>query len=111
MIAHSSHELGSASTDECYRRDETVVPQQALALMNGPLSLDSARKLAADLSKTAAEDERFIAALFERALCRPATEAERDACLKFLAEQFERLKNTAALSQFAGGGQASGARS
>jgi hypothetical protein len=96
----------AASTDECYRRDETVVPQQALAMMNGPLALDSARKLASDLSAASPDDERFIAALFERVLCRPATATERDTCLKFLTKQTGRLQNAGALSQFAGGSKA-----
>src|SRR5262249_61561093 len=37
----------SANVIACYRRSESVVPQQALALANSPLSFEQARRLAA----------------------------------------------------------------
>ncbi|MDZ4820776.1 MAG: DUF1549 domain-containing protein, partial [Planctomycetota bacterium] len=39
-----------AGVVECYRRNETVAPQQALALANSQLSRDQSRKLAASLT-------------------------------------------------------------
>ena len=40
-----------ANVEECYRRHETVVPQQALALINSKLSLLRARDLAAIITQ------------------------------------------------------------
>ena len=53
------------SPTECYRRSQSVVPQQALALANSPLALAMARSLAGDLSKEAGPPDRdasFVAA-------------------------------------------------
>ena len=41
----------SANPTACYRRAESVVPQQALAMANSPLSFEQSRLLAAELSK------------------------------------------------------------
>jgi hypothetical protein len=79
-----------ANPNECYRRKESVVPQQALALMNSGLALDSARLLAQKLSEPTADrddaDARnaFLTAAFESILTRPPTDDERAACLRFL---------------------------
>ena len=40
----------SPNVVECYRRSESIVPQQALALANGALTLNMARDLAAQMS-------------------------------------------------------------
>jgi hypothetical protein len=40
------------NVNECYRRKETVAPQQALALANSPLALAEARFLARELSRS-----------------------------------------------------------
>jgi len=98
-----------ANVTDCYRRSETVVPQQALAMVNSSLSLAQARtlagKLVADVASVA-EAEReaaFVAAAFERILCRSATEDERSECLAFIAEQAERLAKPEALVAFTSG--------
>ena len=76
---------------ECYRRKDTVVPQQALALANSELALVQSRLLARSLARTAgADDSRFIQEAFLRVLARPATPAEFRECLAFLAEQSKR---------------------
>ena len=60
------------STTECYRRIETIVPQQALALVNSPLAIEQSRRLAARLNSAvgaandAATATAFIDAAFER---------------------------------------------
>jgi hypothetical protein len=96
-------------TDECYRRDETIVPQQALALANSRLTVEQSRRLAARLSdetgRSADEPTQtaFIAAAFERLLCRPPTDEERTACLDFLSEQTARLSDEQRLTRFAAG--------
>ncbi|MCP4815761.1 MAG: DUF1553 domain-containing protein, partial [Planctomycetaceae bacterium] len=68
-----------ANPTECYRRRESVVPQQALALSNGRLAIDMSRLLAADLSKQVgtstepASQTRFIMHAFECILSRQPT--------------------------------------
>jgi len=81
---------------DCYRRSETVVPQQALALANSAVALNQGRQLADNLSKVvaavtdlSASDEQFIGASFEQVLCRPPTVQERQLCLSFLLKQRE----------------------
>ncbi len=75
----------AAGVTECYRRKESILPQQALALANSELSLRMARRLAATLSDQVGSDpSSFVAAAFERVLSRPPTAAERDECLRFL---------------------------
>ncbi|MFN7926056.1 MAG: DUF1553 domain-containing protein [Bryobacteraceae bacterium] len=69
----------SASTAECYQRDASVVPHQALAMSNSKLSREQARHLAAKL--TGAD---FIGAVFETVLSRPPTAAEREQAGRFL---------------------------
>ncbi len=59
---------------ECYRRNESVVPQQALALTNSKLSNDCAEVLAGRMK--AADDETFLRDAFITVLGREATAAE-----------------------------------
>ena len=67
-----------ANVTDCYRRSETVVPQQALAMVNSSLSLAQARRLAAALAAelnteaTPTGLAAFVDAAFARLLCRPA---------------------------------------
>jgi hypothetical protein len=80
---------------ECYRRKETVIPQQALALANSELSLVQARLLARKLSEgPGADPARFVSAAFERVLARAATPAELRECLEFLRTQAKLLSET-----------------
>ena len=46
-----------ANATECYRRNESIVPQQALALYNSRLAWEQARLLAKRLSEEAAMSE------------------------------------------------------
>src|SRR5437763_13526109 len=67
---------------ECYRRSESVVPQQALAMANSPLSLAQARLLAKTLSGEAGPEandqtrDRFVSIAFEQVLSRLPSAAE-----------------------------------
>lgn len=78
-----------ANPNECYRRQESVVPQQSLALFNSSLSLDMARRLAkaiaidAPISGQHADPDRFIQIAFEQILSRSPSESERVACRRF----------------------------
>src|SRR5438094_7775615 len=87
----------SADTAECFRRTESIVPQQALALSNGNLSFAEARVLAGNLSKPVGADAKadaaFITAAFEQVLARAPTEAERGRCTEFLRRQIALLRD------------------
>ena len=48
----------AANVRECYRRDQSIVPQQALALSNSQLAIDSAGLIAKRFAST--DDETFI---------------------------------------------------
>jgi Protein of unknown function (DUF1553) len=94
-----------ASPNECFERGESIVPQQALALANGRLSLDMSRLIAGKLSsahETAAvrasdgnrsvaepriADEAFAAAAFDRTLGRAPTSAELAESVSYLQQQ------------------------
>ena len=93
-------QFDSASPDECYRRNETIVPQQALTLMNSQLAIEQARHLAAAL---ATGERPFVDALFVRVLSRQPTDAERQTCSEFLAEQTARFEQAAELATFDNG--------
>jgi mono/diheme cytochrome c family protein len=94
---------------ECYRRSESVVPQQALAMANSPLSLAQARLLAKALSNEIASEtnpgtqEKFITGAFEQVLSRPPSAAEMRECERFLADQAQRFTDPKALTQFTTG--------
>ena len=78
----------AAGIEECYRRRETVVPQQALALANGKAALAGAEAIATALGREAGvvEDGAFAVAAFVRVLGREPTEAERAECVAGLRE-------------------------
>jgi hypothetical protein len=84
-----------ASVLECYRRSESIVPQQALALENSKLTLNAAAKTAERLTREIdpASDTAFIRAAFETILANKPTTAEEAACLEALGQ----LRNRAAL--------------
>ena len=96
-----------ADPNSCYRRVESVIPQQALAISNSRLAMQQARVLASELhAETAAEasvaaKEAFVTAAFETILSRPPNAQERAACLDFLTAQSDLLARQA-LTTFAG---------
>ncbi|MBX9790581.1 MAG: DUF1553 domain-containing protein [Pirellulales bacterium] len=78
-----------AGVGEGYQRTESVVPQQALALLNSEFAHREARLLADRLGAVAAADQRrFIGLAFETVLGRAATDAELATCLEFLTRHF-----------------------
>jgi hypothetical protein len=81
-----------ADVYECYQRKRSVLPQQALALVNSELTLQHARLLARSLSSDPAgnDPEAFVTAAFERVLCRPPTSEEQSECVAFLEERTRR---------------------
>ncbi len=74
------------SVEECYRRHETIVPQQALVLSNSKMALTRARELAAVISQEVGSADSppvraaFVTSAFERILGRLPTPEERAEC-------------------------------
>jgi hypothetical protein len=83
---------------DCYKRGESIVPQQALVMTNGRLLLDASRILTRNLSKPATDDAAFIIAAFEQVLGRAPMPQERTTCLEFLHKQTELLRTAKATS-------------
>lgn len=101
-----------ANPVECYRRDESVVPQQALALANGPLSQSLARLIVRGLVKPLGAqgpdgDAAFVTSAFLHVLSRPPSDRERARCLAFLKEQTSLFDDPAKLSAFTVGPKSS----
>ena len=90
--SHNEHQkflsmFDDASVLECYRRAESVVPQQALALENSPMATAAAGKIARRIAaeRPGASDLDFVRAAFLTVLAIEPTEAERSAALDGLA--------------------------
>jgi len=85
-----------ADVFNCYRRSESIVPQQALAMMN---SRDATAAAETIVSKFKAEltDGEFAQAAFWLLLARAPTGNELDACLAFLKENPSRVQFVQAL--------------
>jgi hypothetical protein len=79
----------AAGPTECYRRAVTVVPQQAMALVNSRLSARAAEAVAKGLAGN--EPEEFVAAAYLRVLGRPPTTAETDLCREYLKDNTPAL--------------------
>jgi len=77
----------AATPEECYERNQSIVPQQALALANSRLSYNLARLLARRLRSKATSPETFIATAVETVLGRPPSASELTESKKFLLEQ------------------------
>jgi hypothetical protein len=100
----------AASPNECYRRSESIIPHQALAMANSRLTLTESRVLAEKLWKSTeavtGADERsraFIATAFETMLSRGPAPDETATCLAFLSSQRELLQKPESLTAFVGG--------
>lgn len=111
----------AAGPQECYRRSESVIPQQALVLANSPLAIDQARRLAQLLWKKTAEVEipfttdadaqpednwlrqqRLIQLAFQTLIGRECTAEELQVCQSFLARQTELLQDEQQLTKLPG---------
>jgi hypothetical protein len=94
---------------ECYRRTESIVPQQALAMANSSMVLSQSRLLARRLnaqlavSRSRDPDKEFITSAFEQVLSRPPTELELAECVKFLTAQTALLADKKKLTAFPAG--------
>jgi hypothetical protein len=79
-----------ALVKECYRRETSIVPQQALALLNGRLVGDCAPDIARNLTASAPDpgDEAFVRHAFEQLLGFEPSPAELQAALEALRGPF-----------------------
>jgi hypothetical protein len=90
--SHNDHNkflsmFDDANVLECYRRAESIIPQQALTLQNSRLALACAEKIAARLDTPAlAADAAFVTAAFELVLGCTPTAQEQTACEQALKE-------------------------
>ena len=84
--------------EECYRRQESIVPQQALALTNSEFAWDQARRIARKLATDSAtlDPSAFVSVAFECVLCRSPEPAEVEVCMRFLADQEKLLADPSA---------------
>jgi hypothetical protein len=92
----------AASVDDCYRRQESIVPQQALALENSPFVWQQARRMARRLEAEVASPSTaaFVTAAFEHVLGRTPEPAEQEACERFLTAQARLLADPSRLTAF-----------
>jgi len=80
---------------DAYKRTTSVVPQQALALVNNDLLLELSRTLAdrlwqeaqASTNVDSAQSQAFLTSAFEQVLARPPSLREREIASTFLAKQ------------------------
>jgi hypothetical protein len=82
--SHNDHQkflsmFDDASVLDCYRRAESIVPQQALALENSPLAAEMAGKIAARIADAnpSASDDEFIRIAFLTVLSAEPNAAEQ----------------------------------
>ncbi len=103
------------NVSECYRRSESIAPQQALAMANSGLTLAQSRILAGKLAERALSESRnsdrvwlnsspgrraFVSLAFEHLLNRFATDAELTECETFLEQQSQSHAEVGKLTPF-----------
>ena len=78
-----------ADVFSCYRRSESIVPQQALALMNSQTAITAASQITKNL-KQKKDPEAFARAAFLKILARQPTSVELTESINFMQEQPRR---------------------
>lgn len=83
---------------QCYRRESSVVPQQALALSNSQLSLTLSQAIAQKitLQNQGADHQRFANKAFEVILCRKPSQQENEIISDYLVKMEAQLHQTSA---------------
>jgi hypothetical protein len=84
-----------ADIQQCYRRSESIVPQQALAMANSKLSLSMSRRLAKRLGEELGQvdDAAFVVAAYQTILAVAPDVREKSACLEMLSKTKQLLRN------------------
>ncbi|MCH1438466.1 MAG: PSD1 and planctomycete cytochrome C domain-containing protein [Rubripirellula sp.] len=84
---------------QCYRRSESIVPQQALALSNSRLSIEMSNEIANRLHQQIKPHttSEFIEATFALILARPPSDLETNACQKYFVQmgKLKQVSNSA----------------
>ncbi len=103
------------NVSECYRRSESIAPQQALAMANSGLTLAQSRILASKLAERVLADSNnsdrvwlnsspgrraFVSLAFEHLLNRQPSDAELNECETFLEQQSQSHAETGKLTPF-----------
>ena len=85
---------------QCYRRSESIVPQQALALSNSRLSIEMSSQIATKLHKQLKSNQTldFINAAFHLILARAPYDLETKTCEKYFV-QMEKLEQKPSADQ------------
>ena len=96
--SHNEHnqfleQFDDAGVLECYRRERSIVPQQALALTHAALSLDASTAIAQKLSKPNLTDAQFVTEAHLVLLGRPPDAEEINLCAQTLNQLMREDKN------------------
>lgn len=89
--SHNDHQqflsmFDDASVLDCYRRTESIVPQQALALENSSLATQMAERIAMRLNAEETADDEFVRRAFVTLLATPPTPEEQQVTMEALAQ-------------------------
>jgi len=82
--------FNAADPNGCYRRDNSVMPQQSLALVNSQFAIEQSRRATRHIGQTLqsdVDDKSFVTAAYEVVLSRRPTMKEQTLCLEFLERQ------------------------
>lgn len=87
---------------QCYQRTESIVPQQALALSNSKIAIESSIQIADKVAESAKQDptKDFIGEAFMKLLCRAPSSEERSECESFI-DAMSQLPEMQSLDQAA----------
>jgi hypothetical protein len=96
--SHNDHQMflkqfDDAAVLECYRRTESIVPQQALTLANSKFALSMAETIAARIATPRAADGEYVQKAFEYILGTSPSADEMRTCVEALAEWQRILKD------------------
>ena len=97
--SHNEHQkflslFDDASVLDCYRRSQSIVPQQALALENSPLAAAMAQKIAQRIGAQPMDDARFIREAFALILGAEPNNAEQAAMAQAMAQLTAAAKSS-----------------
>lgn len=89
--SHNEHQkflsmFDDANVLDCYRRGESIVPQQALALENSKLALDVSVEIANAIDINVKNDLEFIQTAFRQILATSPNPSETKLCIEILSQ-------------------------
>jgi hypothetical protein len=87
---------------DCYRRTQTVIPQQSLALTNSPMVHELSSGIVMQIESgmpqgTQSDPTRFVQSAFESILSRSPNQQEQQLCLEYLNESTDATMLRASL--------------